>query len=281
MTRTDGSILDRFKTGAVSDRRDFVSRLGIFGLGAVSSAGLLAACGSSTTTTEPKASGSVGGDQAIINAAATAEALASVMYDNIITSSPAYAALGGSHADDQAYLAAGREQEAIHYATLTGAGAQALATQFYFPTGMFTDQGFATTINTLVTLEDAFIAAYLIGVRDLSSDSLKELAGQILGIECEHRALARIIAADLNLAGTTGLSGVSEMVSGAGRAPNNLAFERTFGSKFKTIADVVTALGPFVTPGASGFDTTALAFNTTPGFYVSEMPTVTLDDTSP
>ena len=273
-TRT---IVDQLEANSDTNRRGFISRIGMFGLGAASATGLLVACASDSTGP----SGSPQLDQKIINAAATAEALASVMYDNIIKSSPTYAALAGAHADDQNYLAAGREQEAIHYMTLTGAGAKALTTDFYFPSGMFTDTGFATTINTLVTLEDAFIAAYLIGIRDLSSDALKQLAGQILGIECEHRALARIIAADLGLAGTKGLSGTAEPSAGAGRAPNNLAFERTFSSSLKTIDDIVTALGPFVAAGSAGFDTTKFSFNTSANFYVTETPTVTLDDTTP
>jgi hypothetical protein len=251
--------------------------MGLFGLGAVSSAGLLAACGADATA--PKSKASATSDQDIINAA---EALASVMYDNIIKSSPAYAALN-SNLNDQAYLVAGREQEAIHYATLVGAGAVPLAQTFYFPATMFTDTTFVTTVNTLITLEDAFIAAYLIGIRDLSTDSLKELAGQIMGVEAEHRAFARVIASDLGLTSTTGLSGVAESVVAPMHAANNLAFERTFSSSFRTIADVVTALGPFVTPPASGssFGTTAYAFNTTAGYYTSETPTVTLDETTP
>ncbi len=264
-------------TLGASGRRAFVSRMGLFGLGAVSSAGLLAACGADATA--PKSKASATSDQDIINAA---EALASVMYDNIIKSSPAYAALN-SNLNDQAYLVAGREQEAIHYATLVGAGAVPLAQTFYFPATMFTDTTFVTTVNTLITLEDAFIAAYLIGIRDLSTDSLKELAGQIMGVEAEHRAFARVIASDLGLTSTTGLSGVAESVVAPMHAANNLAFERTFSSSFRTIADVVTALGPFVTPPASGssFGTTAYAFNTTAGYYTSETPTVTLDETTP
>jgi ferritin-like protein len=260
-----------------SDRRAFVGRLGLFGLGAASSASFLAACGSSTA---PKTRGSASGDQEIINAAATAEALASVMYDNIINHSPAFAALSGEP-DDQAYLVAGREQEAIHYATLVGAGASPLTTTFYFPTGMFSDATFVTTINTLITLEDAFIAAYLIGIRDLSTDSLKELAGQIMGIEAEHRVLVRTIANDLNLNQTKGLSGVNESTSPPTHAANNLAFERTFSGQFKSIADIVTALGPFTAPGTSGFDSTPFVFNTTPNFYVTETPMVTLDTMTP
>jgi hypothetical protein len=250
------------------------------GAASIASPALLAACTDSTTA--PKSSSSGSSDQSIINAAATAEALASVMYDNIINNSPAYTQLGSlGNINDQAYLVAGRQQEAIHYATLVGAGAAPLAQTFYFPTGMFTDMTYVTTVNTLTLLEDAFIAAYLIGIRDLSTPSLKVLAGQIMGVEAEHRAFARVIAADLSLHQTIGLSGAAELTDGPTHAANNLAFERTFSSKFMTISDVVTALGPFVSPGASGFSSTAYPFNTTAGYYTSESPTVTLDDTTP
>ena len=268
-------------TTAVATRRRFMSALGAVGAG-VAASSLLAAC--SKSTTEPSGSGgsSAALDLQIISAAATAEALASVMYDNIIKSSPAYASLAGIAADDQAYLVAGRQQEAIHYATLVGAGAKPLTLNFYFPTGMFSDPTGATTINTLITLEDAFIAAYLIGVRDLSTGCApKTLAAQILGIECEHRALGRVIANDLALGATTGLSGAAESVNPPSHAPNNLAFERTFNTALPDIAHVVTALGPFTTAGSTGFDTTVFAFNTTSNFYLTESPSVTLDDTTP
>jgi hypothetical protein len=39
----------------------------------------------------------------------------------------------------------------------------------------------------LVTLEDAFIAAYLVGVRDLSTPDLRVTAARIMGIESDHR----------------------------------------------------------------------------------------------
>jgi hypothetical protein len=266
-------------TTAVATRRRFMTALGAAGAG-VAASGLLAAC--SKSTTEPSSSGSSAAlDLQIISAAATAEALASVMYDNIIKTSPAYASLASGHSDDQAYLVAGRQQEAIHYATLVGAGAKPLTLNFYFPSGMFSDPTGATTINTLITLEDAFIAAYLIGVRDLSTDALKTLAAQILGIECEHRALGRIIANDLSLGATTGLSGTPESVVPPLHSPNNLAFERTFSTALPDIAHVVTALGPFTTAGASGFGSTPFAFNTASNFYVTESPTVMLDDTTP
>ena len=262
---------------ARTSRRGFVSVLGALGA-ATAAGGLLAAC-NDTSATGPSA-GNSALDAKILAAAATAEALASVMYDNIIKNSPAYRQLSGNP-NDQAYLVAGRQQEAIHYNVLVGAGASPLALDFYFPTGMFTDPSFRTTVNTLTTLEDAFIAAYLIGVRDFSTNGSKVLAGQILGIECEHRAFARVIAADLGLAATTGLSGTAEGVNGPTNAANNLAFERTFSAALMTIDDVVKALGPFVTPGSAGFDPTKFSFNATANYYLTTSPTVALSNTSP
>ena len=265
-------------------RRKLLAGAGAAGL--LSATNLLIGCGGG------RASATANTDGTILNAAATAEALATVMYDNLIKSTLYTQGLSGN-VNDQAYLAAGREQESLHYQTLTGAGAVALATTFYFPSGMFTTasatQSVQTALNTLVTLEDAFIAAYLIGVRDLSTTGLKVLAAQILGVEAEHRAFGRVIAADLNLTSVTGLSGTAEDVQGsAGHAANNIAYERTFsttGPAFQTITDVVKALGPFVTApvaGAAGaFDATAYTFNAASNFYLTEAPTIALDSTTP
>ena len=57
---------------------------------------------------------------------------------------------------------------------------------------MFADA--QTTLNTLVTLEDAFIAAYLVGVREFSTADLRVTAARIMGIESDHRTLARVVA---------------------------------------------------------------------------------------
>lgn len=264
-------------------RRRFIAGMGVAGL--VTGANLLVGCGGSSSNASSNQ------DVQILSAAATAEALASVMYDNIIKST-LYTSGIGTNANDQAYLVSGREQEAIHYSTLTAAGGTALALTFYFPVGMFTTahgtQNVQTTVNTLITLEDAFIAAYLIAINEFSQTSSKVLAGQILGVEAEHRALGRVIASDLGLTEVTGLSGSPESVQSPLHAVNNIAFERTFsttGPRLQTISDVVTLLGPFVTAptaGAAGaFDPTPYAFNTTANYYLTESPTVTLDVTTP
>ena len=66
-------------------------------------------------------------------------------------------------------------------------------TTFYYPPKMFADA--QTTLNTLVTLEDAFIAAYLVGVREFSTADLRVTSARIMGIESDHRTLARVVGA--------------------------------------------------------------------------------------
>jgi hypothetical protein len=240
------------------------SLLRIMGLSAAVTAATAALAGCGGGSNSFSAPASANSDQAILNAAATAEGLASTMYANIITSS-LYSSGLASNAPDQAYLVAAFEQEVDHYALLQSAGGKPLATTFYFPTGMFGSgsANYQTTINTLITLEDAFIAAYLVAISTFSMTSDKVLAGQILGVESEHRTLARVITNDLGLTVTTGLSGKPESVVAPSFTSNNLAYERTFG--LTGISQVVTALGPFVTPptGTSTFSATAYPVVTT------------------
>ncbi|MGH9206010.1 MAG: hypothetical protein ACRD1G_05565, partial [Acidimicrobiales bacterium] len=117
-----------------------LSRLKLIGMLATG-ATLGVACSSNHFVPPVQAQGT--SDTTIINAAATAEALATVMYDNIINTSPAFKQLMTiNNVNDQSYLVAGRVQETIHYNTLVGAGAKPLGLTFYYPTGMFTDAGF-------------------------------------------------------------------------------------------------------------------------------------------
>jgi hypothetical protein len=92
---------------------------------------------------------------------------------------------------------------------------------------MFTNA--QVTLNTLVTLEEAFIAAYLVGVRNFSTNDLKVTAARIMGIESDHRTLARVVGGDVAvqdggpITRITGIQGVSESAS----PPNNNGYERT------------------------------------------------------
>jgi hypothetical protein len=261
-----------------------VSRRGLLNLiGAgtmtLAAGGLLAGCGGNSTSVATKSASGGNMDAAIINAAAVAEALATTMYYNLIKGA-IYADLAGN-APDRAYLVAGFEQELDHYNALVSLGATPVptGTNFYFPTNMFTDK--QTTVNTLVTLEDAFIAAYLIGVRDFLTNASKVIAGQILGVESEHRTLARVVANDLGLTYTQGLSGVPESVVAPSHTANNLAYERTFSSALPNINAVVTALGPFLKPGSAGYSSTGFAFAGPHATLPPGTPSVALDDTMP
>jgi hypothetical protein len=128
--------------------------------------------------------------------------------------------------------------------------------KFFYPAKMFADA--QTTLNILVTLEDAFIAAYLVGVRNFSTTNLRVTAARIMGIESDHRTLARVLGSDVAakdggpLKKITGAQGVTESVD----PPNNNGYERTLC--WTNISQAVNALLPFVDKAAAqkaGFDT--------------------------
>ncbi len=195
------------------------------------------------------------GDVAILQAAQIAEALAVTTYSNIISSAPFFKNLAS---DDQGYLNAALQEEMSHYLleeSLTKK--KAGFTTFYYPKNMFADA--QTTLNTLVTLEDAFIAAYLVGVRQFSTADLRVTAARIMGIESDHRTLARVVAPGVASANggpiesVTGIQKQAESVD----PPNNNGYERTLG--LKNIGQAVQALLPFAEVKAAekaGFDAT-------------------------
>jgi len=160
--------------------------------------------------------------------------------------------------DDQGYLQAARQEEMSHYLLEQSVTKQPSPfTQFFYPKNMFANA--QVTLNTLVTLEDAFIAAYLVGVRRFSSDNLKVTAARIMGIESDHRTLARVIAPGVAvqdggpIENVTGIQGVAESVD----PPNNNGYERTL--KLADIQQAVNALLRFADKNAAakaGFDTT-------------------------
>jgi len=193
-------------------------------------------------------------DTDILVAAEIAEALAVTTYSNIINTAPFFGRLAS---DDQGYLRAALQEEMSHYALEQSVTGQPTPfTKFFYPRNMFDDA--QTTLNTLVTLEDAFIAAYLVGVRRFSTADLRVTAARIMGIESDHRTLARVVGPGVSshdggpIEFITGIQGVSESVD----PPNNNGYERTL--KWTRIQQAVAALTPFVdqaAAAAAGFDT--------------------------
>lgn len=194
------------------------------------------------------------GDRDILIAAEIAEALAVTTYSNIIHTAPFFGRLAS---DDQGYLRAALQEEMSHYLLEQSVTAQPSPfTKFFYPQHMFDDA--QTTLNTLVTLEDAFIAAYVVGVRKFSTDNLRVTAARIMGIESDHRTLARVVGPGVAaqdggpIEFITGIQGVAESVD----PPNNNGYERTLG--WNRIQQAVAALTPFVdqtAAAAAGFDT--------------------------
>src|SRR5215469_11439646 len=242
-----------------------LSRRSFFKWSAMGAAGLVAASGltamaSAVTNPIAKLAGSGAPnsklavkDRIILVAAQIAEALAVTTYTNIINTAPFFTRLAS---DDQGYLKAARQEEMSHYLLEEGVTHKPspFAT-FYYPPKMFADAH--TTLNILVTLEDAFIAAYLVGVRDFSTDDLRVTAARIMGIESDHRTLARVVAPGVAaqdggpIETVTGAQGVAESVD----PPNNNGYERTLC--WTSIDQAVQALTPFAdinAAKAAGFD---------------------------
>ena len=232
-----------------SDRRQFLTRA------AASGAGVLAGGGALGAFAPLASASSKGGKHKVKTGRLKPEALAVTTYTNIINMAPFF---GHLESDDQGYLKAARQEEMSHYLLEEGVTHKPSPfTTFYYPPKMFSDA--QTTLNVLVTLEDAFIAAYLVGVRDFSSADLKVTAARIMGIESDHRTLARVVAPGVAKADggpietVTGIQGKAESVD----PPNNNGYERTLS--WTAISKAVEALTPFASKSAAekkGFDTT-------------------------
>jgi len=163
-----GLVCSETEQKQINSRRGFLQRSVI--AGAVGAAGLsgLVSLGSPTA----KAMSAFGGDDRdeersdvkkrdtdILIAAEIAEALAVTTYTHIIETAPFF---GRLPSDDQGYLRGARQEEMSHYLLEQSVTSQPSPfTSFFYPKGMFEDA--QTTLNVLVTLEDAFIAAYLVG----------------------------------------------------------------------------------------------------------------------
>jgi hypothetical protein len=235
-----------------TDRKQFLGRSLAAGAGVIAGSSALDLLVPSFAAA--KKGGVTKGDVAILEAAQIAEALAVTTYTNIINRSPFFKRLAS---DDQGYLRAARQEEMSHYLLEKSVTRKPSPfTTFYYPPKMFSDP--QTTLNVLVTLEDAFIAAYLVGVRDFSTPALRVTAARIMGIESDHRTLARVVAPGVAkrdggpIEKVTGIQGRAESVD----PPNNNGYERTL--KWTKISQAVAALTPFAdkaAAGKAGFDT--------------------------
>lgn len=133
--------------------------------------------------------------------AVTAEALAVTFLSQV-----ADRAAGSAVEKAAPVVKAANREEYIHYRVLRKAGFKPLTKRFWLPDAFFAND--LKDIPAIIEIaETLFINAYLIGITTFASkrnDSYARLAGEILGVEAEHRALARSLQ---------------------GKLPNNRAFE--------------------------------------------------------
>lgn len=166
--------------------------------------------------------------QDIINIAATAEALAVTALGGALDSA-ANGKLNLS-AEQVQFVTAARAEEQAHYDYLTGAGAKPLTTTFNLPdTKIVTDV--PTFLETVIGLEEAFIAAYLAAAQEFAlqgQPDLVRVALQIGGVEAEHRSHARFYAFSAGI--------IPEV-------PNNLAFEKALFTSVGAAASALTQAG--------------------------------------
>lgn len=138
----------------------------------------------------------------IVTDAVTAEALAVTFLTGVIANAHAI----GIDSSLVPVLKAANAAEYDHYKALRGLGAKPLTKKFWAPDAFFKDS--QSVFSTIEYAETLFVNAYLIGITAFAragKASLARYAGEILGTEAEHRALARFAL---------------------GKLPNNLGFER-------------------------------------------------------
>lgn len=188
--------------------------------------------------------------QDILNIAATAEAFAVTFLGEALAAGergelPLNLEVRGT-------LVAARAAEQAHYDVLTAAGAEALTLTFTVPdpsllaeVGMF--------LETLIALEEAFIATYLAAAQQfiiLGEGELAQIALQIGAVEAEHRVGARFFAINAGL-----LTGT----------PNDVAFEKALFGSVGEAAAMLEDLGflggdgaEITYPGPGEIDTTGV-----------------------
>jgi hypothetical protein len=170
-------------------RRHFVSRAAVAlgGMGLVGALpGVAHAQGTSTSTTTTVSGTVEGGNdtQTILNIAATAEVLATIV--NTI----GFRRRLVTDAVTQRNLGAAAQEELRHYDVLVSLGATPATKRIWVPDAVF--QSGPNLLNTLVVGDQIFVNAYLIGVGAFAKadPKLAAVPAEFMGAEAVHRALA-------------------------------------------------------------------------------------------
>jgi len=166
--------------------------------------------------------------QDILNVAVTAEAFAVTFLGVLLD-----AAAGGTvvlEPDAVGSFVAARAAEQAHYDVLIASGAEPLTTTFTIPDDILSDP--TTLFETIVSLEEAFIAAYLTAAQTfvtLGEPELAKIALQIGAVEAEHRVGVRFFGINAGALDD--------------EVPNDVAFEKALFARVSEAADLLTELG--------------------------------------
>lgn len=270
------------------NRRRFLAGIGVAGAVA-GTAALTGCGSSSSTMAMAQNTTSADTAQQIFTAALIAEDLATTMYYNALVGGviqdPNLAGTGGTATSvsstgsvaNVGYLRGALSEEIQHanlmrtQLNISAATSDPVQT-FYFPTGTFST--LTNFFTVLVALETAFIAAYMTAVEEFSlmiggvspysstqtsasgsaytAADLSEFAkicAAILGVEAEHRSLARAIPSGSTFAGVSIIPA------------DNACYESTdtLTTVYNGSTSAAAALGPFLTQGSG---TTAYSLQT-------------------
>lgn len=171
------AIDQEFAAESASTRRKFVG-------GAAATLGSMGLLGL-TASSPAMASMRKNDPQTILNVAATAEVLATI----VNTVGGERVALGSV---EQANIDAAAYEELIHYKALRSVGGRPATKKIWVPDAVFASQ--TGLLSTLVIGDQIFINAYLIGTTvfgDAGEGRIARQAAEFMGAEAVHRALAK------------------------------------------------------------------------------------------
>lgn len=207
----------------------------------------------------------------IINIAITAEALAVALNGAAVANAANYTNADGSRglpSMNVTVLKAVQASEQAHYQFLSGAGAKPLTTTFNIPDPKIATDS-TTLFRTLETLDQAFVAAYLVAARsfaEMKMPDLVKVAYQIGGVEAEHVALARFalnepiphnVAFQVPLFNTLGEAAATLQKLGfIGGSGQTISYNDFAGRVDFTGVTELTPGGPTVTPLMAGMPRT-------------------------
>ncbi len=166
--------------------------------------------------------------QDILDVAVTAEAFAvtflGVVLDNVVAGNLVL------EEDAVGTFVAARAANQAHYDFLIDRGAEPLTTTFTIPDDILTD--LTTFFETVVSLEEALIAAYLTAAQSFvvkDEPELAKVALQIGAVAAEHRVGVRFFGINAGALDD--------------EVPNDVAFEKALFERVSEAADLLTELG--------------------------------------